>query len=406
MENYHKLINEWNEFISEHLNTCRQLLENENNQIHDLYSEYIKSKKDVPDPGFNVFTITSDFYYRETYHSDIIKAFLDPSEKHGDGNLFLFKFINLLSSSESADGSKNSIDVNNYKGSKVTREEGKIDILIKDDASKSAIIIENKLNNASDTYRQLPKYYNAINGMGYNVEAIVYIPLDRYKTPTDNDWTPKEKKKIKSILHIIPGYSLDDKIINLVNDWISPCIDSSNNIDNISILRQYNKLLKYLTLHTMDTTSLKGFYDLLQNEHNYDTAISIRDMLNDLPKYLATRIYDKYLIQCRPYSKIWIYKETDAVFEGFAIDQIYTKMDITCSERGYQVSIYSRDDETVDIKSLFKGIKSVEQFNYKPDTKSGMSHNIPLFDNGKDGIFDFIDEFLKEICEKANNTNK
>ena len=48
------------------------------------------------DPGFNVFHLISDYYYRETFHGDIIAALLSPDEKHGEGNLYIDLFIKMI----------------------------------------------------------------------------------------------------------------------------------------------------------------------------------------------------------------------------------------------------------------------------------------------------------------------
>ena len=37
--------------------------------------------------GLNVFTIVSDTYYRENFHSDILATFLDRKKPHGGGTL-------------------------------------------------------------------------------------------------------------------------------------------------------------------------------------------------------------------------------------------------------------------------------------------------------------------------------
>lgn len=53
--------------------------------------EHNLSKQKV-DVGFNLFELISDYYYRETLHSDILRALLEPTEKHGEGPLFLRLF--------------------------------------------------------------------------------------------------------------------------------------------------------------------------------------------------------------------------------------------------------------------------------------------------------------------------
>ena len=102
--------------------------------------------------GFNLFYLISDHYYRETFHSDIIAALLSPNEKHGGENLYLDLFLDMIG-----------VDKAPYKNAKVCKEYGtndgtlggRIDIFIEGE-NKHCVVIENKLNNAGDTCRQLP----------------------------------------------------------------------------------------------------------------------------------------------------------------------------------------------------------------------------------------------------------
>src|ERR1039458_5385548 len=50
--------------------------------------------------GFNAFTLLSDTYYRENFHSDVLAAFFDLQGTHGEQHLFLHQFIKLLRSEE------------------------------------------------------------------------------------------------------------------------------------------------------------------------------------------------------------------------------------------------------------------------------------------------------------------
>lgn len=145
------------------IQTWKEIIENHSKGIEifirsmiDLQSEYEKGKTEKVDVGFNVFTLSSDFYYRENFNSDITKAFLDPQEKHNEGYKYLHLFIELLNRVNAQIEIKKS----DFENSLVEREKYNIDILITDVTSKKAIIIENKINNAVDQYRQLPKYYN------------------------------------------------------------------------------------------------------------------------------------------------------------------------------------------------------------------------------------------------------
>ena len=56
--------------------------------------------------GFNAFALVSDTYYRENFHSDIIRAILDPHSGHGEGALFLRKFVDFISAEARSSASR------------------------------------------------------------------------------------------------------------------------------------------------------------------------------------------------------------------------------------------------------------------------------------------------------------
>ncbi len=73
LENYRRIITEQIDAITHLLN---------DNQIKSMAEGYLTLKSSHKEEPFNVFKLASDLYYRENFHSDIIKAFLDPHEKH------------------------------------------------------------------------------------------------------------------------------------------------------------------------------------------------------------------------------------------------------------------------------------------------------------------------------------
>ena len=207
-------------------------------QLKEPLRQYKENKEKRMDPGFNVFYLISDYYYRETFHGDIIAALLSPDEKHGEGNLYIDLFIDMINEK------KQLVNSQYYQTPKVNKEfstydgelSGRIDIMIEGD--KHCIVVENKLNNAPDTYRQLPKYYADLKDAGFTVDAFVYMPLDPSKEPNDLDWSYEEKKYIDSHLVIIPAFK--DGSTNLINDWLIPAEERSTNEDAKFIIRQYN----------------------------------------------------------------------------------------------------------------------------------------------------------------------
>jgi len=382
------ILEEWNEAFASHIENIKQVL----NDTKSISKEYDISKQDVFDIGFNAFTLASDLYYRENFHSDIIKAILNPFEKHNQGAKYLFLFIDLLNKIK-----KLNINKSDFQNSQVIREESNIDILIKDDVSKKAIIIENKINNAGDMSRQIPRYYNIVI-QNYQVVAIAYLTLDLSKTPDRSTWNEEDKKlPIDNLLVMIPAYERYGKD-NLYEHWLVPSMVETQSIDSLFLLKQYGNLLKFLNTSNMDTVSLEKFHETLKQGDNLKTSISIRNMLNDLPEYLAIRIEDKYRNNCSPFDKIWR-KGTDAVFEGFHFKDLYFKLDIWNDGQNHTAQFWEAHDQDCNVKEIFKDIEALSDFESKNGNPNSIKKYFSILDEEK--LFEFIDNLLTELKNKT-----
>ncbi len=388
-----QIIKDWKIEIENHILAIEKFLK-KSRKLHKNYTERNRNRAEI---GFNIFTISSDFYYRENFHSDIIKSFLNPKEKHNEGSKYLHSFIDLLNKKNK----QIEIKKEDFKNTIVEREIHNIDILITDEYSKKAIIIENKINNAVDQQRQLPRYVDIVK-KEFEVVAIVYLTLNSSKRPDKNDWTKTELKEIDPILKLISAYEIDPAKPNLYNNWIIPSIINSVNIDSTFLLRQYGNLIKYLNTNTMDTVSLEKFYNSIKENDNIETAISIRNMLNDLPEYLAIRIEEKYKEKCYPFKKIWRYKQRDTVFEAFEITDLYLKLDIWCDVNGYTVHFWKPNDSDYDITTEFKEkFEILSEFNIHNNEKNNIKKYFEIFEEDK--LFDFIDKLLDELRKIKEN---
>ena len=363
------------------------------NRLAPLIKDNDEKQAKRMETGFNLFYLISDHYYRETFHSDIIAALLSPKEKHDEGNLFLNLFLDMIG-----------VDKKYYTKSKVYKEYGtndgtlggRIDIFIEGE-DHHCIVIENKLNNAGDTYRQLPKYYQDLK-KEYTIDKFVYLPLNPYKTPDKSDWSDEERGFIDSRLLILPAF-LEGKP-NLIDNWLKVAMDETNKEDPRVIIKQYIALLNNLTIDIMSTTTMEKFYNELLNHNNLETAQSIREMLNDLPQYMANRIVDEYGSKCTPFDHMWIWPPKsgkDAVFEGATINGIYLKIDILCDENGYDVLFNSPEDNVsgTDFTNLVYKIETLNDFKVSPDTRNRVVKHFS-FDDEK-GLFVFIDNILQEM---------
>jgi len=388
-----QIIKDWEIEMKNHILSIDTFL-GQTIKLHKNYTERNKHRTEI---GFNVFTISSDFYYRENFHSDIIKSFLNPQEKHNEGTKYLHLFIDLLNKKN------NQIEIQkeDFRNSIVEREKHNIDILITDENSKKAIIIENKINNAVDQQRQLPRYVDIVKNE-FEIVAIVYLTLNSSKRPDKNDWTKTELKEINPILKLISAYEIDPAKPNLYNNWIVPSIINSENIDSSFLLRQYGNLIKYLNTNIMDTVSLEKFYNSIKENKNLETAISIRNMLNDLPEYLAIRIEEKYKEKCYPFKKIWRYKQRDTVFEAFEITDLYLKLDIWCDVNGYTVHFWKPNDPDYNITTEFKEkFEILSEFNIHNNEKNNIKKHFNISE--EETLFKFIDMLLLELKKIKEN---
>lgn len=383
------LLNSWRQQMEQHISEASSFIE----KLQPISSEYIKSKKEIQQNVFNIFNIVSNLYYRENFHSDIIKYFLDPNEKHNCGSAFLNVFIQMLN--EKINQKDKYIDATCYDNAVVVREEGRIDILIKSEMSHKCIIIENKINNAGDMQRQIPRYYDYVKGKGYDIDAIVYLPLDIKKEPDKSDWSDEDKENINPLLIIIPAYD-KSKNINLADNWVRPSILLSDNIDVISTLRQYSLLIKKLNNSIMDNIILEKFRQELLNGDSVLIAKSIHDMLDQLPQYMASRIVDRYKDKCYPFEKVGVYQNCDAYFAEVVIDNVGYKLDICCGIDGYHTQFWHNREEVTeeDFVSLVKNIDTLSKYEFKIGK---LIANKDFSFSEEEKIYEFVDDLLEEL---------
>ncbi|MBO6253815.1 MAG: hypothetical protein J6O49_09235 [Bacteroidaceae bacterium] len=127
------------------------------------------------------------------------------------------------------------------------------------------------MNNAPDTYRQLPKYYAALKESDFEIDAFVYLPLDPSKKTNRQGWSDDEKRYIDAHFVSIPAYQNGDEV-NLIKDWLIPAEVRSTNEDAKFIIRQYKSLLNNLTIDIMDNSDI---INILCDDKNFETTISI-----------------------------------------------------------------------------------------------------------------------------------
>ena len=367
------------------------------NRLAPIIKESEEKQEKRMETGFNLFYLISDHYYRETFHSDIIAALLSPKEKHGEGNLYLNLFLDMIG-----------VDKSNYQDAKVHKEYGtndgtlggRIDIFI-EGGNKHCVVVENKLNNAGDTYKQLPKYYHYLDNNKYNIDKFVYLPLNPYKTPDKSDWSDEERIFIDGKLKILPAFLEGEP--NLIDNWLEIAEKKTENEDARFIIKQYVTVLRNLTNSIMNAKSLKSFYNEMIEGDNLKTALSVRDMLNDLPEYMAKRIVDKYSSNYEPFEKVFLFSTSSqkaAVLHEAKVKEILISVDIYCSVQGYTIVFFNRqgnipEDEFQGIKNSLDSLKD-----FKKRIKENNQYEFCLRFNEEDKVISFVNNLLNELRSK------
>ena len=199
----------------------------------------LSNRKDIS-LGFNAFALVSDTYYRENFHSDVIRAILDPRSGHGEGVLFLEKFVKFISAEAKTDVLAKALrEVVVNDSVEVVREEGRIDVKIKSESPKWTIIVENKINGAGDMERQIPRYIEQCRERGENVVAVVYITASVKGLPSQDGWKVNDDIMVEPLLVPVIGYSETQSVRNLAEDWIGPCALAAHGFHAKAILEQY-----------------------------------------------------------------------------------------------------------------------------------------------------------------------
>lgn len=182
---------------------------------------------------------------KEELQSRILGGFLDPNENHGYGFIPLTLFLDMVFTENKFEISQNSqfsVNLERFVKPQDTPAR-RIDILLEwkgDDNKKHAIIIENKLNWASNQTDQLNDYYYCLILEGYEVEGIVYMPFSsKYQHSRHTDANDNVLKKtvdfdaaqlVKWLTKIMAYFKDNDvemsSIIQYRNFW--ECLISNN----------------------------------------------------------------------------------------------------------------------------------------------------------------------------------
>lgn len=248
------------------------------------YENIRRVVEDLSEKGFDFNTATSIYNPLEKFieyvgpkeivHSKIISDLLNPEGQHGLNDVFirqfLLKFLGINYDTVS------DIKVSVEKHIERTLTAGglrSIDIFIEftvENTCKTAIIIENKLNNAAYQYLQLEDYYHTINSSG-NYQNIHLLCFHKYKTVDDRILTLENINIRPKVI-----YPLE------LSKWIDESIGELYSNNALSI-RAYSIYLKNLACHNRILSNIKLLMKLPEKLFSEVKAIAqaYNQMMND-----------------------------------------------------------------------------------------------------------------------------
>lgn len=228
---------------------------------------------------FNIFRITGVNHY-ENKHSLILAELLNPKGTHGLKEKFLKAFCDRIV----LDNDIRDLDCE--KAIVITEahtEDGRIDILIKDNKGH-AIIIENKIY-ASDQNEQLKRYHTHAESRYDEKFQIFYLTLDG-KMASDNSGG--------GIKYTTISYAKD------IIGWLEECINLAARFPLVrETISQYINHIKQLTNQDIAMNNKSELIELLSKPENLEAAFTIAENITSIKLDLVKKMAERIAQDCR-----------------------------------------------------------------------------------------------------------
>lgn len=379
----------WNDTVESHILKIKDFLF----LCKPISDDYKLNSSRNKSMEINPFEVASNTFYKENFHSDVIRELLDPHGSHKEGSLFLYLFIDAINNQD-----KTTICKSNYQDVEVFREMNRIDILIKSERSKHCIILENKINNAGDMVRQIPRYYDVMIGKGFVVDRIIYLPLDVNKMPNMSDWSDADKQHIDPLITIMPAFYTNH--FDMVHSWLIPCLVASTRFNSNAFIKQYIELIEFLNQNNMDNVILSKFYDQIIDADKRTSAESVVAMMGDIPAYMNSRLLDCFNGNYAPFSNIGVYSKNDLVFEYFENkNEVYTKLDVWSDLKGYHLYFWAPENHNngtiIDMANEYSMLSQIGQFTRYDNLLNKLTIHFPFEQEAE--VKKFITTLLNDL---------
>lgn len=314
-----------NEIISNLLNDFLQIRKDYmtavNNVLSDVKNYSAQKSKIISDcdlsrtSQFNFFETISDLYLREKFHSDILFSILD-SNTPEIGTIYnkeiLEKFVEMLDCTFFK--VDDTVKVLKEVPNNVDDKQGYVDLLITNN-HKQAIIIENKINNASDMDNQLVRYMKYVDEQLFGNKSgemrVVYLTLIPGKIPNIDRYDKSFSRYTEMLSDAKSG--ADGKILKYRS-----AVDSDKKKPDL--VRFLNQCTTHFKDCTDDKTILKKVY--MEQYKCLLNHIGGKAAMLEFQKELLQKIYSsqKTLNVAKDLVKAWTEDESKSAVSEYKTD--------------------------------------------------------------------------------------
>jgi hypothetical protein len=263
---------------------------------------------------FNIFDALR-ITHTEIRHSNFLAFLLDPSESHGQGQLFLKAVVmDLLNQapSEKRPISPIVLDGADLRGVVVKREWKHIDVLIRCQEPAFLIAIENKIL-ATEGPNQLTRYKKTIEQYYPTTRSLhVYLTLDA-EEPSDDAWVAYGYENIHRVLKRVRNANnkaIGDEVLLFVDHYLNLIGSRLMNDDQITELCRtiYNNHRRALdliwdTVGSPEASELTDVGDILNEDTRWEVVFPHKNAIDFVPKLWLSWLPPLGQSQSRP----WIY---------------------------------------------------------------------------------------------------
>ena len=296
--------------------------------------------------------LIDELHITENGHSRILYKLLEYRTADGD-YIFLKSLLKYISINCEA---FEKICVTNPK---ITQEQCRIDLWVRDKAGGYAIIFENKVYNATDQEAQIARYIECTQSNGYPLDKIfvVYMPQMDDKDPVDDSWG--EYKEVFALRYV--KFSFRNGVLPWLKSEVLPSIPDKDKLLK-SAIEQY---VNYLEGLFKQRESDKQLYIMVKNYIKEQLGLNDDPFVNK--KKLERKIEEldevrQYLVKMKDDYKTQIFEQwNEKLKQDFPIyEWILTKdsyglyienNQITIGDKNILLSLYyEKDSINIEVK--------------------------------------------------------